>query len=878
MFVFACMVSHATTYTYDANHRLTKVDYGNGFSVVYTYDAAGNMTAIKESKITSCSMTVTNSGKGTVTPKGTSTVAYNKAQSMTATPAKGNAFTQWTASPSDNVTFADATTANTTASLTGDATITANFAKVINLTLAVADGGGTTTPTADSVTKIPKGTPYAITATAASGKVFAFWKLKGKGTVTDKYDSSTTVMLEGNCTVTANFADPVTLTMAVSGHGSTDPAVGTHTVAKDNLVPVTATADEGFNFTDWTGSGTFTDSAAADTTVTLTADGTVTANFEIGIASITATNNPGAYKTGDIIILEVLFGDLVNVTGTPQLKLNSGTTAYAYYKSGSGTETLIFTYTIQDGENSNALDYSSTTALELNGGTVIDANSKDVTLTLPPPGAANSIAADKTIIIDTTSPTITAGIVSSDNTYVDVVFNEGVYNTSNGFGALEITDFTLAFTANANKAASAVTITKLTDIAGEVLSGGEKIIRMKLTITGTPKGTETIEIQPVDGNSVFDLVGNVAPATTSTGSLSLGIKVTVGSLFTVAASEVTAITSGEFTRRPFVYSKYYDPIKDPDKLKEKSSKSKVLTKIDTNTGVKTEVEVCWQTKVKLLDYTAFKLGYKTGITCTDFLGTNPISQLGCALYVKTKENDIAIDSSIGRQLLLAPPYISITTNPYDNSEELNQGHANGLIDVHGVMFGIKAPKAWLEYKYDKNGVVAVKALRCKAIKLFYANAKGKINASAMNINTGVSKIRIKLPKKFPDTWDNTSSSHDLVLDNGIGLASVTFYTKPLSENTEPIATDDTGTVSTPDELRKGILIDVLGNDYDADGDPLQITLPLKVTNAGALISVKKQLILYKPAKGATTGTDSFTYTITDNIGTPVEATVTVTVK
>ena len=58
------------------------------------------------------------------------------------------------------------------------------------------------------------------------------------------------------------------------------------------------------------------------------------------------------------------------VTGTPQLALNSGGTAS--YTSGSGTSTLTFTYTVAAGQNSPKLDYTSTSALTLNGGTIFD--------------------------------------------------------------------------------------------------------------------------------------------------------------------------------------------------------------------------------------------------------------------------------------------------------------------------------------------------------------------------------------------------------------------------------------------------------------------------------------------------------------------------
>ena len=96
------------------------------------------------------------------------------------------------------------------------------------------------------------------------------------------------------------------------------------------------------------------------------------------------------------------------VTGTPLLALNSGGTAS--YSSGSGTSTLTFTYTVAAGQNSPKLDYTSTGALTLNGGTIFDTvtNPNAAVLTLPAPGSAGSIGGTKSIVIDTTAPTVTA--------------------------------------------------------------------------------------------------------------------------------------------------------------------------------------------------------------------------------------------------------------------------------------------------------------------------------------------------------------------------------------------------------------------------------------------------------------------------------------
>ena len=131
------------------------------------------------------------------------------------------------------------------------------------------------------------------------------------------------------------------------------------------------------------------------------------------VSGVTSSTANGAYSAGRAISIQVLFSATVNVTGTPQLALNSGGTAS--YTSGSGTSTLTFTYTVAAGQNSADLDYTSTSALTLNGGTIKDAASNNANLTLPAPGAAGSLGANKNIVIDTTAPTVSNVTSSTAN-------------------------------------------------------------------------------------------------------------------------------------------------------------------------------------------------------------------------------------------------------------------------------------------------------------------------------------------------------------------------------------------------------------------------------------------------------------------------------
>ncbi len=124
-------------------------------------------------------------------------------------------------------------------------------------------------------------------------------------------------------------------------------------------------------------------------TVTLNGTGTPAAPT---VSSVSASTANGSYNAGDTVSVTVTFSEAVNVSGgTPQLTLETGTTdAVVNYTSGSGTATLTFTYTVAAaaGHTSADLDYISTAAFALNGGTIKNlAGTFDADLTLPAPGA-----------------------------------------------------------------------------------------------------------------------------------------------------------------------------------------------------------------------------------------------------------------------------------------------------------------------------------------------------------------------------------------------------------------------------------------------------------------------------------------------------------
>lgn len=149
---------------------------------------------------------------------------------------------------------------------------------------------------------------------------------------------------------------------------------------------------------------------------------------------VTSTKANGYYTIGEIIDITVTFSKVVTVDttgGTPYLELETGTTdRNATYISGSDTNILTFEYTVQNGDTTPDLNYKDRDSLKLNGSTIRYAPDKDAILTLVPSGYAGSLDTQKTLVIDTTAPSV-------DN--ITSTTNNGSYTKG------EVIDITVTF-------------------------------------------------------------------------------------------------------------------------------------------------------------------------------------------------------------------------------------------------------------------------------------------------------------------------------------------------------------------------------------------------------------------------------------------------
>ncbi|HTZ05527.1 MAG TPA: SwmB domain-containing protein, partial [Gaiellaceae bacterium] len=368
-----------------------------------------------------------------VTVTGTPTLALNTGEDSSYVSGSGTSTLtfDYTVQPGD--TSADLDYTSTTALALSGGTIQDAAANDADLTLPSPGGAGSLGFNKAIVIDTTAPTVTSVSSTSADGY----------------YVAGQTIH------VTVGFSEPVTVTGTPTLALNTTPAEdatyasgsGTSTLTFDYVVQpgddaplldYAATTSLALN------GGTIQDAATNDATLTLPtpgAPGSLGANKSIVIdttapmvAGVSATNANGAYTTGATIHVTVAFTEPVTVTGTPKLALDTSPARSATYAGGSGTSTLTFDYTVQAGDTSADLDYTATTSLTLNGGTIRDVASNDATLTLASPGAAGSLSASKSITIDTTAPAVTNVTATNANgsynagatIHVQVAFTEPV--------------------------------------------------------------------------------------------------------------------------------------------------------------------------------------------------------------------------------------------------------------------------------------------------------------------------------------------------------------------------------------------------------------------------------------------------------------------
>ncbi|QGQ97946.1 tandem-95 repeat protein [Paenibacillus psychroresistens] len=267
------------------------------------------------------------------------------------------------------------------------------------------------------------------------------------------------------------------------------------------------------------------------------------------VTGVSSTLANGAYPAGTVIPIQMTFNDTISVSGAPYLSLNTGRNAT--YISGSGTNTLTFNYAVQAGNTTSDLNYLSTAALSLNGGTLTDSLGNIANAALPAINAAASLGGNKNIIIDSTIPTGSVNVISGNPNANTVSLNLTAADSGSGLSQMRFSNDNATWTAweayNTNKIYTipAVTIQKKIyvqwkDLAGNINS--TYIVTINSPAVGSSSGVKSTDEDSILSNQYLTLtnldgrtITPIMSSNPSKGKVVISI-VSVGGVPTIAYS------------------------------------------------------------------------------------------------------------------------------------------------------------------------------------------------------------------------------------------------------------------------------------------------------------------------------------------------------
>ena len=149
------------------------------------------------------------------------------------------------------------------------------------LTVFSTEGGSVTTP-GEGLSTYDDGAIVDLIATADAGYRFVEWT-GDVDTIADANAASTTIAMNGDYSVTANFVAVRNLIVTSSAGGSvTAPGEGPFVYDLGSVVNLIATPDRGYRFVTWTGDvDAIADVKAATTSVSMSGDYSIAADFEL---------------------------------------------------------------------------------------------------------------------------------------------------------------------------------------------------------------------------------------------------------------------------------------------------------------------------------------------------------------------------------------------------------------------------------------------------------------------------------------------------------------------------------------------------------------------------------------------------------------------
>ncbi len=256
-------------------------------------------------------------------------------------------------------------------------------------------------------------------------------------------------------------------------------------------------------------------------------------------------------------------------------------------------------------------------------------------------------------------------------------------------------------------------------------------------------------------------------------------KVSMGSYIQVSPADLVGFGGEQFSSKisPFAY---YNNLKGGTKSDIKCPLKGILGKSGSASYI------LWDKKISLYE----KKKFQANSPSADILESNIFVPFTSYLLLKTKsENKADSPFSVNYSVQTVPPQIEGIYNS-SGTARISFSQPASEILVKGTFFGSHKPSVWLEHV--RNG--KVHKTKCKVLdaSMIYQDFNKKPSAMDCDVaspNYGLSQILLKLPSKWPSGWED-SDLHDLVLDNGLGRASIPFGSADPSEPGQYVVPQD----------------------------------------------------------------------------------------
>ena len=183
-------------------------------------------------------------------------------------------------------------------------------------------------------------------------------------------------------------------------------------------------------------------------------------------------------------------------------------------------------------------------------------------------------------IRDYQPPTVDSTVFSSDNSYLDIIFDDEIFGTPEGTGVINKNDIVVFFQSN-NSDVTECEITSLTRTDSNFLIGGETNIRVNFQYNSTPSGSETMVLHTTSDRAIYDESGNQMEYQPFTDTLRLN-DIMPPSIDTISFSIDSYIALMESTPITFTFNETLDSLHYTITAKYADSVEFIVTLDDTS--------------------------------------------------------------------------------------------------------------------------------------------------------------------------------------------------------------------------------------------------------------------------------------------------------